>query len=180
MKHVCVAAAFIILLSTACSPHPYTCTDPLGCLEISPGSPVVIGLLYTSTGPYSQTGSDTLAQVEQAITDRGTLLGHEIGLIREGSDCTPEGVFKAATRLALHGELIAVIQPECGEDLVINTRPLEAAGISLLRPSPSEVYAAVNLLFANIEKIAVRGQGKTLNFPRTAVREALEETGYHP
>lgn len=180
MKHACVAAAFILLLSTACSPHRYTCTDPLGCLEISPGSPVVIGLLYTSTGPYSQTGSDMLAQVEQAITNRGTLLGHEIDLIREGSDCTPEGVFKAATRLALHGELIAVIQPECGADILTKARTLEDAGIAILRPSPSEVYRAVNLLFADIEKIAVRGQGKTLYFPRTAVRDALENPGFHP
>lgn len=119
-------------------------------------------------------------QVEQAITDKESLLGHDVDLIREGSDCTPEGVLKAATRLALHAELLAVIYPECGADIINADHTLEDAGIAILRPPPSNVYPTINLFFTTIEKTAVHGAGKTLYFPRTAVREALENLGYQP
>lgn len=174
------AAALIILMAAACSPQRYTCTDPLGCLEIPTGSPVVIGLLYTSIGPDSSTGLETLKQVEQAITDKGSLLGHPVDLVHEGSDCTSDGLREAAIRLTLTPDLLAVIIPTCDADTEKAVPVLEDAGFSILRPAPFDVYKAVDYLFTAIEKTAIHSQGRTLYIPRTGLREALDNFGDHP
>ncbi len=55
--------AMIGLSLTACSMvHlPYRCTDPLGCLEIPHGGPVVLGTLLANSGDYASSGLDFYA-----------------------------------------------------------------------------------------------------------------------
>ncbi len=173
MKRVLAAAALTILALTACAAPAYTCTDPLGCLEIPSGSPVVIGIIYTSAGSAAPLGLDSLAQVENAIEEKDELLGHKIDLIREGTDCTPEGAREAATRLAGTSNLLAVIGPTCTSDATITDPILHDAGIAILTPYPPEAGIATNMLFTALEQTAVRSRGKTLYIPRTALREVI-------
>jgi branched-chain amino acid transport system substrate-binding protein len=178
MKRVLAAAMLMItILLTACAAPAYTCTDPLGCLEIPSGSPVFIGLLYTSEGPDVPLGLVALKQVEQAIEERDLLLNHEIDLIREGTDCTPEGAREAATRLARTSDLVAVIGPTCTSDADIATSILSDAGIAILTPYLPDAHTATDLLFTAVEQTAVRGRGGTIYIPRTILRDALIKIG---
>jgi len=189
MRRVLAAAALTIFALSACAVPAYTCTDPLGCLEIPSGSPVVIGLLYTSEGPNASFGLDALEQVEQAIEAKEFLLGHEIDLIREGTDCTAEGDREAATRLARTSNLLAVIGPTCLSESEITYSILRNAGLAMepilwdattLTPYRPNASAATDLLFTAIEQVAIRGRGGMLYIPRTALREALEKNGDIP
>jgi branched-chain amino acid transport system substrate-binding protein len=180
MKRVLAAAALIFLLLTACSAPAYTCTDPLGCLEIPSGSPVVIGILYTSVGDSAPLGLNMLEQVEQAVEKEGPLLDHEINLIREGMDCTPDDARQAATRLARTSNLLAVIGPSCSSESAVTDPILLDAGIAILTPYHPDVQTAVNLLFTAFEQTAVRSRGGTIYIPRTALRDALENIGNIP
>lgn len=171
MKRVFAAVALAGILLAACGAPAFNCTDPLGCLEIPSGSPVVIGILYTSEGPEASAGMDELAQVERIIVEKGLLLDHEIDLIREGTDCTPEGARIAALRLARTSNLLAAIGPTCAADAAIAGPILGDAGIATITPYPPDTASTVNKLFSAIEQVAIRGRGGTLYIPRTALRE---------
>jgi ABC-type branched-subunit amino acid transport system substrate-binding protein len=102
------------LLLTTCSLSPYKCTDPLGCLEIPSGSPIVIGTILATNGRMGSIGNATLQAIQDTIENR-TLLGHPITLENQATECTPESAQTAATSLALDTNVLAVIGPTCNE-----------------------------------------------------------------
>lgn len=46
------------LLLASCAAVPDQCTDPLGCLEIPPDSPVVIGSILSTSGQNGSIGTN--------------------------------------------------------------------------------------------------------------------------
>ncbi|MGD0610047.1 MAG: ABC transporter substrate-binding protein [Anaerolineales bacterium] len=132
-------ASFLIigLLLASCTAlrHPYTCTDPLGCVEIGQGDSFVIGNLAATSGDYSSIGIDARRGVQLAILDQGNLMGHHIYLLNEETDCSEEGVRSAATDLILNSKLLAVIGPTCTGEMSAAGEILTEAGILAISPS---------------------------------------------
>ncbi len=178
MKRRFAAAALltISLLLVSCAAAPYECTDPLGCLEISPGSPVVIGAILANTGEQGPAGNASLQGVEKAVADKVELLGHPIQLLRYGTDCTTDSARVAATEFATYADLSAVIGPTCADEAVVAGPILLDAGIPLLGPvtNSAAAYELTNQVFAAIKQVAVRTPDGTLYIPRTTLRQALE------
>ena len=94
------------LFAAACTVTPnqtvaaFECTDPLGCIEVDAGDPVVIAGMHTLSGATSFFGLDSTGGIELAIEDFGTILGHEIDLQLEDSQCNAEGGQIAAQKVA--------------------------------------------------------------------------------
>ncbi len=170
-RPTCLFLASILFLA-ACGPAPYTCTDPLGCLEIPPDAPIVIGVLPTLSGPNAPAGTEMLAAVQAAMEETDNILGHEVELIWEGSDCTANSARLAAARLALTSGLLAVIGPSCPADAPYALPALEDAGIVVLAPAP-DGGAAFRQLASAIESAAIL-EGGSLILPRTALQQAPE------
>ena len=170
-----VALLTISLLLVSCGAAPYECTDPLGCLEISPGNPVVIGTILATIGEQGLAGTESLKSVEKAVADKVELLGHPIQLLRYGTDCTADSARVAATEFAIYSDLSAVIGPICTGEAVVAAPILLNAGIPLLSPVPYSVaaYALTNQVFAAIEQVAVQMPDKTLYIPRQALLDAF-------
>ena len=173
----CPAIVFltISLLLASCGAAPYECTDPLGCLEISSGSPLVIGTLLATYGEQNPVGIKSLASVEKAVADQDELLGHPIQLIRIGTDCTSDSARSAATEFATNPDLSAVIGPTCAGEADVAGPILLDAGIPLLGPVPDPVVAfeLTNQVFAALQQVAVQAQDKILYIPRQALLDAL-------
>jgi branched-chain amino acid transport system substrate-binding protein len=128
--------AILLLLAACSSPlRSYGCTDPLGCLEIPAGGPVVIGTLLATTGDYAPIGLDSQRGVELAVAEQGDLFGHEISLTHQSTDCTEANARLAAIRLAEDPLLVAVIGPTCSEEALAAAPILSAAGVVVLSPS---------------------------------------------
>jgi len=165
----------ISLLLVSCSAAPYKCTDPLGCLEISPGSPVVIGTILATIGEQGPAGTESLESVENAVADKDELLGHPIQLLHYDTDCTAASARVAATEFATHPDLSAVIGPTCTGEAVVASPILLNTGIPLLSPVSNSVaaYALTNRVFAAIEQVAVQVPDTTLYIPRQALLAAL-------
>lgn len=163
------------LLLVSCGTGPYTCADPLGCLEISPGSPVVVGTILATTGERGPDGTEALQSVEKAVAGKVELLGHPIQLLRYGTDCTADSVRVAATEFATYPELSAVIGPTCTDEAVVAGPILLNAGIPLLSPVPNSVaaYELTNQVFDAIDQVAVQMPDKTIYIPRQALVDAL-------
>ncbi len=173
------AAALFLLFSlglTACSAASYQCTDPLGCLEIPPGSPLVIGTLLASAGEQAADGEAALAAVQQALDETGELLGHPLEIDEWDTDCSVEDARRAATSLALSPDVAAVIGPTCARQYEEATSILGDAGLALLDPAPGPSAAAERTrgLLAAIEQVAVSDADGTLHIPRQSLLEALQ------
>ena len=106
-------AAGLLMISTAeAAVKKGPVTDDIGVLVIPKGAPLVLGGYWVLSGADSALGIDQKRGVELAIKDQGgALLGHPIKLIAEDSGCNAEGGQTAATKLASHPELVAVVGP---------------------------------------------------------------------
>ena len=90
------------------------CDDELGCVEVGPDAPVVVGAMLTVSGAVSLYGEDTRGGIELAILARDEmLLGHEIVLVVEDDLCTAEGGQSAAQRLTADETIVGIIGPTC-------------------------------------------------------------------
>jgi branched-chain amino acid transport system substrate-binding protein len=105
-------------------------TDEIGVLVVPKGAPIVLGSYWVMSGADSALGIDEKRGAEIAIKDHGgSLLGHPIKLITEDSGCNAEGGQTAATKLASHPELVAVIGPACSSEATPGAPILWKAGI---------------------------------------------------
>jgi ABC-type branched-subunit amino acid transport system substrate-binding protein len=172
------ACLLVLALLVGCRPLAYTCTDPLGCLEISYGSPLVIGSLLATSGPQALSGETTLHIFEATIVDKELLFGHTLKLYQQGSDCSPESAFQAATALATYPELAAVLGPTCEVEYSTARLILAAAGIPLLGPLPDPLSAgsALAQLLSALQQVAQPMPDGSLLIPRQALFDVLQLT----
>jgi branched-chain amino acid transport system substrate-binding protein len=163
------------LLLASCGLLPYRCIDPLGCLEIPPGSPVVLGVLLASNGEPGPVGIACLESIEKVIAGQETILGHPILLERYATDGTPESARTEATDMATDPALLAVVGPSLRGEGVEATPILSGAGIVSLSPVPDPTAAKrmAKQVIAAIVQVAIQKADKTLIIPRLALREAL-------
>jgi serine/threonine protein kinase/ABC-type branched-subunit amino acid transport system substrate-binding protein len=111
------------------------CTDPLGCVRIGPGDPVLLGALLALSGGAAPLGNTTLQGIEMAIDDSRGIRGHPIELSVKDSQCTPAGGRSSASNLASEAQVLAAIGTTCSASAFEAAPVLCAAGIPLVSPS---------------------------------------------
>ena len=112
------------------------CKDEIACVAIGPDDPVTIAWMLVTSGANSFFGEDSLGGIEIAIEQRdGTLLGREIELIGEDSQCTPEGGQLAAQRLVGDERVLAIIGPSCSSAAEAAIPIASRAGFVLVTPT---------------------------------------------
>ncbi len=90
------------------------CMDKLGCVEVGPDDPIVVGAMLTVSGAVSLYGEDTRGGIELALLARDEmLLGREIKLVIEDDLCTAEGGQSAARRITADETIVGIIGPTC-------------------------------------------------------------------
>jgi ABC-type branched-subunit amino acid transport system substrate-binding protein len=167
--------AFLItvsLLLSSCDSAVYQCTDPLGCLEIPPGKPIVIGALLTVYGDQGEAGRQAVELIKTAIQEKDLILGHEIQLVWQGTDCSEEYARLSATHLSGTPGLLAVIGPTCSVDIRVAVPILEDAALLPILPIPNIKVTFQRLVLA-IEETAIRQSNGALVVPRTGFQQAI-------
>ncbi len=162
------------LLLTACSLSTYKCNDPLGCIEIPPGSPIVIGTIMATNGKMGSIGNATLQAIQETISNR-MLLGHTIILDNQATECTPDSARTAATSLALDTNVLAVIGPTCNEEAPITQLILNAAGIIQFSPvsDAGSAKTMAELIISTVLSVAIQKPDGSLIIPRQTFQDAL-------
>ena len=113
-----------------------TCEDSLGCIEVAADDPVVLGAMLVQSGAVTYLGDDSLGGVELAILDRdGALLGHEIELVVEDSQCSAEGGQAAAQRLSADPFIVGAIGTNCSSAAQGAMPIISDAGMVMIAPS---------------------------------------------
>ena len=112
------------------------CDDPLGCVEVAPDDPIVIGAMLVVSGAINYLGEDTLGGVELALLARDyTLLDREIELALEDSLCTAEGGQVAAQRLAADPTMAGAIGTNCSSAAQGAIPIISESGLVMIAPS---------------------------------------------
>lgn len=113
-----------------------TCDDPLGCVEVEPDDPIVVGAMLVTSGAINYLGEDTLGGVELALLARDNmLLDHEIELVVEDSLCTAEGGQVAAQRLAADPTVVGAIGTNCSSAAQGAIPIISESGLVMIAPS---------------------------------------------
>ncbi len=127
----------VSLLLSACGEKQlsFTCSDPLGCVTIEPGTSIKVGTLLTMSGPDSPYGIDALRGVEIAIAHKGKLLEHDIELVKVDDQCSADGGQQGATDLAKDSQIVGVIGATCSSASTPAAKILSDAGMVMISPS---------------------------------------------
>jgi len=116
---------------SACS--KYECTDAIGCLEIAPGEPIVLGVIQALSGGPAPIGIMQLRSIELAIAQRdGQLLGHPIATIEQDERCSPEGGTTAALKITADPSVVAVIGTTCSGAATTAAKVVSEAGMVMI------------------------------------------------
>ena len=127
-------ALFLILAPQSAAEA--VCDDPLGCVEVGPDEPIVVGAMLVVSGAINYLGEDTLGGVELALLARDyTLLDREIELVVEDSLCTAEGGQVAAQRLAADPTVAGAIGTNCSSAAQGAMPIISEAGMVMIAPS---------------------------------------------
>jgi branched-chain amino acid transport system substrate-binding protein len=127
---VAVAAGLLLCSAAEAAVTKGPVTDEIGVLVVPKGAPIVLGAYWVMSGADSALGIDEKRGAEIAIKDHGgSLLGHPVKLIVEDSGCNAEGGQTAATKLASHPEVVAVVGPACSSEATPGAPILWKAGI---------------------------------------------------
>ena len=109
-----------------------TCTDALGCVEVAADEPVTVVAMHVLSGPVSFFGQDSTGGIEIAIDDYGDLLGREINLIFEDSQCNAEGGQTAAQKAAANAAVVGVLGTSCSSAATAALPIISEAGLSMI------------------------------------------------
>ncbi len=110
-------------------------TDPIGVIRVNKGQPITIASWLVIAGPDASLGVDSNRGIEIAISDKKTVAGFPIRLIKEDSACNAEGGVSAATKIAANKSVVAAIGSSCSSEAVPGAPILWKAGVVTVSPS---------------------------------------------
>ncbi len=111
------------------------CTDPLGCVEVASGDPILLASALVITGPNADLGQDSQRGAEIAIAMRGDVMGHPVELQAEDDGCNAEGGQTAGTKIAANPQIVGVIGTSCSGAGVPMAQIISDAGYVMISPS---------------------------------------------
>ncbi|NIS81399.1 MAG: ABC transporter substrate-binding protein [Anaerolineales bacterium] len=135
-KHALLAllAVFSMVLA-ACGPaaEPYVCEDAIGCVDIAPDEPIKIAYMQPLTGAAVVYGESLEGAITLAASERGNkLLGHDLELVGEDSQCSAEGGEAAALKVAADPTIVGVIGTTCSSAMTAAMATISEAGLTII------------------------------------------------
>nr|MBP6788961.1 ABC transporter substrate-binding protein [Promineifilum sp.] len=111
------------------------CTDPIGCITVAPGDPIVIASALVISGPNIELGTDSQRGIEIAISMRPEVLGHPVELQAEDDGCSAEGGQAAGTKIVANPQVVGIIGTSCSGAGVPLAAIMSDAGYAMISPS---------------------------------------------
>jgi branched-chain amino acid transport system substrate-binding protein len=130
-----IVLLMLVTALAACGGSDYVCEDEFGCVTIAPDDPVRVAYMFVISGPDESLGTDTARGVEMAAEDYGQLLGHDIEIVGEDSQCNAEGGQTAATKLAADESIVGIVGTNCSSAARAAIPVVCEANIPMVSPS---------------------------------------------
>lgn len=139
MKKLLFSITGLIIISAAIwffflqKPVLFQCADKIGCISISPGKPVKIGIIQSLSGGTASFGTEQLRGVEMAVAARNSMIcGHPLKLYVEDELCSFEGGTNAALKISSIPNMAAVIGTTCSGAAVAASPIISEAGLVMI------------------------------------------------
>lgn len=133
-----------IMLISSCDKSDevtFVCQDSLGCVDITPGEPLQIGVLQAVSGAVAPLGQAQIRGLELAMESRdNTLLGHPIFLQIEDTGCTSEGGANAALKLIADPQMVAIFGTTCSGAAATASKAMSSAGMVMVSGNNSAPF----------------------------------------
>ncbi|MCF6187083.1 MAG: branched-chain amino acid ABC transporter substrate-binding protein [Desulfobulbaceae bacterium] len=144
-KNLCafvVVLSLLTLLAGCNKPEPpFTCTDPLGCVDMAPGESIQIGVLQAVSGEVAPLGQAQIRGLELALDKRqGKLLGHRIALQIEDTGCTAEGGANAALKIIANPQTVAIFGTTCSGAAATAAQAMSDASLTMISGNNSAPF----------------------------------------
>ncbi len=124
-----------VLALSACGGETLECEDPLGCVEVAAGDPILLASSLVVSGPNTELGLDSQWGVELAIDFREEVLGHAIELQAEDDGCSAEGGQTSAQKIVSNPQIVAMVGTSCSGAGVPAAKIVSDAGFAMVSPS---------------------------------------------
>jgi hypothetical protein len=130
-----LSAILLVVIFIGATPLP-RCTDPLGCIWLSPGAPLEVGIARVSSGNGQVVSQEVQQGAETAIAALATSTGRSIVIRPSYSTCIPEMTAQSTIDLAANSQLLAVLGPTCPEETASFWQRISRTGKVLISPVP--------------------------------------------
>lgn len=145
---IIVSSLLAVVLTTACqnSKSPFECRDPIGCVQISAGEPIKLGVLQALSGRVAPLGQEQVRGIRLAVQKhQGSIRNHPIALQTEDTGCTPEGGANAALKLIADPQTVAILGTTCSSAAATAAHAMSDAGLSMISGNNSAPFlTAIN------------------------------------
>lgn len=112
------------------------CSDPLGCVFVDRGKPVVIATLLALKGDAAKLGIDSQRGARLAVDVKGARVrGHRVRLAHFDDGCDPAVGRRSARRILSRRGVVATIGPSCSAVAAAVARRFGRRGMALISPS---------------------------------------------
>lgn len=115
------------------------CTDPLGCIEIRAGEPVVVAGFFDLTSLSAVLGQDQSQAAALAAHDFGTIMGHRIEFRAMDTQCYGPQALQTFQTLAAVSTLAGLTGPTCNDVLQDILVPISTRGLSVVVPATMDM-----------------------------------------
>lgn len=132
-----------ILCTASCEKKApeFSCTDPIGCVDIAPGDPLKIGVLQSLSGKVAPLGIEQIRGFELALEKRqGTILGHKVEYSPEDTGCTSEGGANAVLKIIADPQYVAIFGTTCSGAAATAARAMSTAGLAMISGNNSAPF----------------------------------------
>jgi len=119
----------------------FACRDSIGCVTISPGESVKLGMLQALSGKVAPLGIGQVRGMELALADRNhQILGHPVELRTEDTGCTAEGGTVAAMKIVADSQYIAIFGTTCSSSAAAAAKVMSEAGLVMISGNNSAPF----------------------------------------
>jgi len=144
-KNLCafvVVLGLLTLLAGCNKPEPgFTCTDPLGCVDVAPGESIQIGVLQAVSGEVAPLGQAQIRGLELALDKKkGKILDHPVSLQIEDTGCTAEGGANAALKIIANPRTVAIFGTTCSGAAATAAQAMSDAGLTMISGNNSAPF----------------------------------------
>jgi branched-chain amino acid transport system substrate-binding protein len=133
----------VSVLTVACEKPKvrFGCTDPIGCVTLSPGEGLKIGVLQALSGKVAPLGQEQVRGSGLALERRqGKLLGHQVVFQIEDTGCTGEGGANGALKLIADTQTVAILGTTCSGAAATASKVMSDAGLTMISGNNSAPF----------------------------------------
>jgi branched-chain amino acid transport system substrate-binding protein len=146
--NVFVMPLFFIIICTALIPacnrqniQPFECKDPLGCVDIGPDEPILIGVLQALSGSIAPLGVAQIRGLELALEKHDNMIaGKKVSLQIEDTHCTAEGGANAVLKIIADPQTVAIFGSTCSSAAATASKAMSVAGLTMISGNNSAPF----------------------------------------